>query len=77
VSAEAAQLCLRCRTRPPAPIQRIDGKCAWCLEPMPVPVRPQGGGRTKKFCSDTCRQAEHRHRKHAERTEKLEDDVPQ
>lgn len=39
---------------------RIDGKCSWCLDPMTVPDRTQGGGRTKRFCSSNCRVAFHR-----------------
>jgi hypothetical protein len=47
--------------------ERIDGRCAWCLDWMPVPDREQGGGRSKKFCSPACKQAEYRHRKQPER----------
>lgn len=35
--------------------ERVDGRCAWCRDPMPVPARPQGGGKTKLYCSDRCR----------------------
>lgn len=34
--------------------------CRWCGEAMTVPARPQGGGRTKRFCSPACRAAAHR-----------------
>jgi hypothetical protein len=44
----------------PAVPQRIDGVCVWCRDPMPVPARPQGGGRTKRFCSEACKVASHR-----------------
>lgn len=40
--------------------RRINGKCSWCGEPMEVPDRPQGGGRTKRFCSEAHKQAAHR-----------------
>lgn len=39
---------------------RIDGRCSWCRDPMPVPERQQGGGRTKRFCSAQCRLAANR-----------------
>lgn len=39
---------------------RVNGKCSWCGEPMPVPERPQGGGRTKLYCSPAHKQAAHR-----------------
>jgi hypothetical protein len=39
---------------------RINGKCVWCGEAMPVPTRAQGGGRTKRFCSPAHRIAHHR-----------------
>lgn len=44
----------------PAVPARLNGKCAWCTDPMPVPARQQGGGRTKRFCSAACKQAHHR-----------------
>lgn len=40
--------------------RRVDGRCSWCGDPMPVPERPQGGGRTKLYCSDAHKQAAHR-----------------
>lgn len=43
-------------------MRRVDGRCSWCRDPMPVPDRPQAGGRTKLFCSPACKQAEYRHR---------------
>lgn len=49
-------------TAKPAPAERVDGRCSWCRDLMPVPMRPQKGGRTKKFCSAACRQAEYRWR---------------
>lgn len=39
---------------------RLNGRCSWCGGPMPVPERPQGGGRTKLYCSDAHKQAAHR-----------------
>lgn len=51
----------------PSRAPRVDGHCSWCREPMPVPVRPQKGGRTKRFCSAACRQAEYRWRKNPDR----------
>jgi hypothetical protein len=39
---------------------RVNGKCSWCGDPMPVPERPQGGGRTKLYCSPAHKQAAHR-----------------
>jgi hypothetical protein len=39
---------------------RINGRCVWCGEPMEVPQREQGGGRTKRFCSPAHRIAHHR-----------------
>lgn len=46
---------------------RVDGKCSWCLDPMTVPDRTQGGGRTKRFCSSHCRVSFHRWTKDPER----------
>ena len=43
--------------------QRVDGHCSWCRVRMPVPDRTQGGGRSKKFCSAACKQAEYRRRR--------------
>ena len=39
---------------------RVNGHCSWCGDPMPVPERPQGGGRTKLYCSPAHKQAAHR-----------------
>jgi hypothetical protein len=47
--------------------ERVNGKCAWCRDSMPVPSRGQGGGRTKRFCSPACKQAHHRWSKDPER----------
>jgi len=54
-------------TAQPAPAKRVDGRCSWCRDLMPVPMRPQRGGKTKKFCSSACRQAEYRWRHDPER----------
>jgi hypothetical protein len=43
--------------------RRVIARCSWCGEPMPTPDRPQGGGRTKLYCSETHRVAAHRARK--------------
>jgi hypothetical protein len=34
--------------------------CLHCGDRMPVPARPQGGGKTKRYCSPRCRTAAHR-----------------
>lgn len=39
------------------PLPRLDGRCSWCGLAMPVPERPQGGGRSRRFCSPGCKQA--------------------
>jgi hypothetical protein len=39
---------------------RVDGRCSWCGTPMPVPERPQGGGRSKLYCSAGHKQAAYR-----------------
>lgn len=54
-------------TKTQALAERIDGRCSWCRDLMPVPIRPQKGGRTKKFCSAACRQAEYRWRNDPDR----------
>jgi hypothetical protein len=43
--------------------QRINGHCTSCGQTMAVPDRPQGGGRTKLYCSPGCRQRSYRERR--------------
>lgn len=59
-SEEYTKTLTAAEAKAPAVPERVNGQCAWCADPMPVPSREQGGGRTKRFCSPACKQAHHR-----------------